>query len=91
MVPHAPGRSGPRHALVLRIGSTRVAVPAQGGQTLLKCREPTIRGTSAKIVISTPRIVLGCGGLFKADESRKHTKDEEGKPHGNLSPGQDGG
>jgi hypothetical protein len=37
VVPHAPRRSGPRHAVVLRIGSTRAAaIPAHGGQALLK-------------------------------------------------------
>jgi hypothetical protein len=37
MASHATTRrSGPRHALVLRIGSTRVAVPGPGSQALLK-------------------------------------------------------
>jgi hypothetical protein len=37
VVSHAPRRSGPRHAVVLRIGSTRAAaIPAHGGQALLK-------------------------------------------------------
>jgi hypothetical protein len=37
VVPYAPRRSGPRHAVVLRIGSTRAAaIPAHGGQALLK-------------------------------------------------------
>jgi hypothetical protein len=37
VVPDAPRRSGPRHAAVLRIRSTRAAaIPAHGGQALLK-------------------------------------------------------
>ena len=37
VAPHAPRRGGPRHAVVLRIGSTRAAaIPAHGGQALLK-------------------------------------------------------
>jgi hypothetical protein len=36
--------------------------------------EPTIRGTgAAEIVFGTPRMVLGRGGFFKADDSRKHS------------------
>jgi hypothetical protein len=53
---------------------TRPANPVHGGQTVLKCCEPTIRGTgAAEIVFGTPRMVLGRGGFFKADDSRKHS------------------
>jgi hypothetical protein len=33
---------------------------------------------------------LGRSGFLKTDDGRKHTKDEQENPHGNLSPGQDG-
>jgi hypothetical protein len=33
---------------------------------------------------------LGRSGFFKADDGRKHTKDEQKNPHRNLSPAQDG-
>jgi hypothetical protein len=33
---------------------------------------------------------LGRSGFLKADNGRKHAKDEQKNPHGNLSPGQDG-
>src|SRR6516162_8886381 len=71
MAPHAPRRSGPRHALVLRIGSTRVAVPSPGGQALLKRRKPAIRGSAASIVIDAPRIALRFSGFFDADDAAK--------------------
>jgi hypothetical protein len=35
-------------------------------------------------LIGTPRIILGRGGFFKADDGRKHTKDEQENPHGKL-------
>jgi hypothetical protein len=41
---------------------------------LLKRCEPTIRGTgAAEIVFGTPRMVLGRGRFFKADDGRKHS------------------
>lgn len=72
------------HRLVRRIGPTVSANPANGGQTLLRYCEPTIRGTGAHVVISTPRIVLCRSGFFKADQSREHSKNEQGNPHGNF-------
>jgi hypothetical protein len=36
------------------------------------------------IVIGAPR-TIGRGGFLKADDGRKHTKDEQENPHGNLS------
>src|SRR6516225_6731373 len=72
MAPHAPRRSGPRHALVLRIGSTRVAVPSPGGQALLKRRKPAIRSSAASIVIDAPRIALRFSGFFDPDDCREN-------------------
>jgi hypothetical protein len=57
--------------LVLRIGSTRVAVPGPGGQALLKRWKPAIRGSAACIVIDAPRIALRFSGFFDADDCRE--------------------
>jgi hypothetical protein len=51
---------------------------------LLKRSKPAIRGVACKIFIGTPRIILGRGGFLKADDSRKHTNDEQKNPHGKL-------
>jgi hypothetical protein len=40
------------------------------------------------IVIGAPR-TIGRSGFLKADDGRKHTKDEPENPHGNLSPAQE--
>jgi hypothetical protein len=34
--------------------------------------------------------MIGRGGFLKADDGRKHTKDEQENPHGKLSSGQAG-
>ena len=74
-----------RRGLIRRIGPTAPANPAHSGQTLLRCCEPAIRGPSLpEIVIGTPRIVLRSSWFFKANESRKHTKNEHEIPHGDL-------
>ena len=72
------------HRSVHRIRPTVPAKPAHGSQTLLRCCEATIRGTGAHVVIGTPHIILCRSGFFKADESRRHSKDEQGNPHGNF-------
>src|ERR1700747_616918 len=73
------------HRLVHGIGPAAPAKPADGGQTLLRCCEPAIRGPSLpEIVIGTPHPVLRHSGFFKANESGKHAKDEHEIPHGNL-------
>jgi hypothetical protein len=36
------------------------------------------------VVIGAPR-TIGRGGFLKADDGRKHAKDEQENPHGNLS------
>jgi hypothetical protein len=57
---------------------------------LLVCRKPAICGAVCpKIVIGAPR-TIGRDGFLKADDGRKHAKDEHENPHGNLSPGQNG-
>jgi hypothetical protein len=76
-----------RRGLVRWIGPTVPANPAHGGQTLLKCCEPAIRGTAAvlpKIVIGTSRIVLRLCGSFGADYSDQNSQYEQRKPHGDL-------
>jgi hypothetical protein len=69
-------------------GSTGSANPTHGSQALFKRCPPAIRGTTAptssNIVIGAPRIVLRRSGFCNADESRKHSQDEERKPHGGL-------
>jgi len=85
VVPRAPRWSRPRHALVHRIGPTRRTSPGRGRQALLICLKPAIRGSSPlpPIVNDAPR-TIGRSGFLKADDGRKHTKDEQENPHGNL-------
>jgi hypothetical protein len=85
VVPHAARWSGPRHALVHRIGPTRRTSPGRGRQALLICLEPAIRGSSPlpPIVSDAPR-TIGRSGFLKADDGGKHTKDEQENPHSNL-------
>jgi hypothetical protein len=85
VVPHAARWSGPRHALVHRIGLTRRTSPGRGRQALLICMKPAIRGSSSlpPIVNDAPR-TIGRSGFLKADDGGKHTKDEQENPHGNL-------
>jgi len=85
VVSHAPRWSGPRHALVHRIGPTRRTSPGRGRQALLICLKPAIRGSSPlpPIVNHAPP-TIGRSGFLKADDGRKHTKDEQENPHGNL-------
>jgi hypothetical protein len=68
-LPSVGMRSGRRH--VLRIRLAQIAKPARGFHALLKCREAAIRAAAvvALTVVRAPRIVLGFGGLFNADET----------------------
>jgi hypothetical protein len=66
MAPHAPGRSGPRHALVLWIGSTRPTNPAHGRQTLL-----TVLARSYEFADSAKHFLLDA----------KRTKDANSQQH----------
>jgi hypothetical protein len=85
MAPRALGRPiWSRCGLVHWIGPTVPANSAYGGQALLKCCEPAIRGAAlCIIVIGAPR-TIGRGGFLKADHSHKHTKDDQKNPHRNL-------
>jgi hypothetical protein len=49
----------------------QIAKPARGFHALLKCREAAIRAAAvvALTVVRAPRIVLGFGGPFNADET----------------------
>jgi hypothetical protein len=84
VVPHAPRWSGPRHALVHRIGPTRRTSPGRGRQALLICLKPAIRGSSPPSIVNDAPRTIGRSGFLKADDGRKHTKDEQENPHGNL-------
>ena len=84
VVPRAPRGSGPRHALVHRIGPTRRTSAGRSRQALLIGLKPAIRGSSSPSIINdTPRTV-GRSGFLKADDGRKNTKDEHENFHGNL-------
>ena len=64
-----------RRGLVHGIGATVPANPSHGGQALLKCCKPAIRGTAMmEIAIGAPPIVLRLSGLFEADDSRKNSQ-----------------
>jgi hypothetical protein len=84
VVPRAPRWSGPRHALVHRIGPTRRTSPGRGRQALLICLKPAIRGSSSPSIVNDAPRTIGRSGFLEADDGRKHTKDEQEKPHGNL-------
>jgi hypothetical protein len=46
--------------------------------------KPAIRGSSSPSIVNDAPRTIGRSGFLEADDGRKHTKDEQEKPHGNL-------
>jgi hypothetical protein len=61
-------RMRPGRGLVLVIDLTEPSDPAHGVQTLLKGCEAAVCSIEFAIVVRAPRIVLGFGACFNADE-----------------------
>jgi hypothetical protein len=46
--------------------------------------KPAIRGSSSPSIVNDAPRTIGRSGFLEADDGRKHTKDEQENPHGNL-------
>jgi hypothetical protein len=62
----------------LRIPIAKAAEPERGGHALFKAYETAIRASadSPAAVNRTPRIVLGFGGLFNAEDTDANSQHE---------------